>query len=106
MYKLVFYKFATPFAKDQNAQFVTPLPLIDFLVNIVNPRNGETVIDPTVGIADFLVRKLVRSDWQKCVWWRNWNRFRALELGMNKFSGVSYENWGYKSKKFQSIQRY
>jgi type I restriction enzyme M protein len=64
LYQLVFYKFATPFAKDQNAQFVTPLPLIDFLVNIVNPRNGETVIDPTVGIADFLSVSYVNSDSQ------------------------------------------
>ncbi|MBF0412398.1 MAG: N-6 DNA methylase [Desulfamplus sp.] len=62
LYQLVFYKFATPFSKDQNAQFVTPLPLIDFLVNIINPRNGETVIDPTVGIADFLSVSYVNSN--------------------------------------------
>ena len=62
LYQLVFYKFATQFSKDQNAQFVTPLPLIDFLVNIVNPRNGETVIDPTVGIADFLSVSYVNSN--------------------------------------------
>ncbi|MGF7409181.1 HsdM family class I SAM-dependent methyltransferase [Providencia alcalifaciens] len=62
LYQLVFYKFATPFSKDQNAQFVTPLPLIDFLVKIVNPRNGETVIDPTVGIADFLSVSYVNSN--------------------------------------------
>jgi len=61
LYQLVFYRFATPFSKDQNAQFVTPLPLIDFLVSIVNPRNGETVIDPTVGIADFLSVSYVNS---------------------------------------------
>lgn len=61
LYQLVFYKFATPFSKDANAQFVTPLPLIDFLVSIVNPRNGETVIDPTVGIADFLSVSYVNS---------------------------------------------
>lgn len=61
LYQLVFYQFASQFAKDQNAQFVTPLPLIDFLVNIVNPRNGETVIDPTVGIADFLSVAYVNS---------------------------------------------
>lgn len=54
LYQMVFYKFAGEFAKDQHAQFVTPLPMIEFLVNIVNPRNGESVIDPTVGIADFL----------------------------------------------------
>ena len=61
LYQLVFYKFAGQFSKDQNAQFVTPLPMIDFLVNIVNPRNGETVIDPTVGIADFLSVSYVNS---------------------------------------------
>lgn len=61
LYQLVFYKFAGQFAKDKNAQFVTPLPLIDFLVNIVNPRNGETVVDPTVGIADFLSVSYVNS---------------------------------------------
>lgn len=35
--------------------------MIDFLVNIVNPRNGESVIDPTVGIADFLSVSYVNS---------------------------------------------
>jgi putative type I restriction-modification system, M subunit len=62
LYQLVFYKFAPQFSKDNNAQFITPLPLIDFLVNIVNPRNGETVIDPTVGIADFLSVSYVNSN--------------------------------------------
>lgn len=62
LYQLVFYKFAPEFSRNANAQFVTPLPLIDFLVNIVNPRNGETVIDPTVGIADFLSVSYVNSN--------------------------------------------
>lgn len=62
LYQLVFYKFATPFSKTKNAQFITPLALIDFLVSIVNPRNGETVIDPTVGIADFLSVSYVNSN--------------------------------------------
>lgn len=61
LYQLVFYKFASQFSKDQNAQFVTPLPLIEFLVDIVNPRDGESVIDPTVGIADFLSVAYVNS---------------------------------------------
>jgi type I restriction enzyme M protein len=62
LYQLVFYRFAQAFAKDRYAQFVTPLPIIDFLVNIVNPRNGETVVDPTVGIADFLSVSYVNSN--------------------------------------------
>lgn len=61
LYQLVFYRFAGPFSKDKNAQFITPLPIIDFLVNIVNPRNGESVVDPTVGIADFLSVSYVNS---------------------------------------------
>ncbi len=61
LYQLVFYRFATPFSKDQNAQFVTPLPLIEFMVNIVNARGNESVIDPTVGIADFLSVAYVNS---------------------------------------------
>lgn len=64
LYQLVFYRFATPLAKDQNAQFVTPLPLIDFLVGIVNPRSGESLLDPTVGIADFLSVAYVNSNGQ------------------------------------------
>lgn len=62
LYQLVFYKFAPEFSKGENAQFITPLPLIEFLVGIVNPRNGETVVDPTVGIADFLSVSYVNSD--------------------------------------------
>lgn len=62
LYQLVFYRFANEFSKDKNAQFVTPLPLIDFLVSLVNPRNGETIIDPTVGIGDFLSFSFVNSN--------------------------------------------
>lgn len=61
LYQLVFHRFASSFSKQENAQFVTPLPIIDFLVTIVNPRNSETVIDPTVGIADFLSVSYVNS---------------------------------------------
>ena len=61
LYQLVFYTFASQFSKNKNAQFITPLPLIEFLVNIVNPRNKERIIDPTVGIADFLSVSYVNS---------------------------------------------
>ena len=61
LYQLIFHRFASEFAKGEKAQFLTPLPLIDFLVQIVNPRNKESVIDPTVGIADFLSVAYVNS---------------------------------------------
>lgn len=61
LYQLVFYKFANEFSKADKGQFVTPIPLIDFLVELVNPRSNESIIDPTVGIADFLSVSYVNS---------------------------------------------
>ncbi|MDD3285588.1 MAG: N-6 DNA methylase [Patescibacteria group bacterium] len=62
LYQIVFYKFANEFSKADKGQFITPLPLIDFLVRIVNPRSTEKVIDPTAGIADFLSVSYVNSN--------------------------------------------
>jgi len=61
LYQLVFYKFANEFSKSEKAQFITPLRIIDFLVQIVNPNSNETIIDPTAGIADFLSMSYVNS---------------------------------------------
>lgn len=61
LYQIVFYKFANEFSKADKGQFITPIPLIDFLVQIVNPRNSEKIIDPTSGIADFLSISYVNS---------------------------------------------
>lgn len=61
LYQLVFYNFATKFKKDENAQFLTPLPIIDFLVKLVNPGRKETVCDPCCGIGDFLSVSYVNS---------------------------------------------
>jgi len=62
LYQIVFYKFASEFSKTEKCQFITPIPLIDFLVKIVNPRSDEKVIDPTSGIADFLSISYVNSE--------------------------------------------
>jgi len=62
LYQLVFYKFANEFTKTDKAQFITPLKIIDFLVKTVNPGKGESVIDPTVGIADFLSMSYVNAN--------------------------------------------
>ena len=69
LYQLVFYNFANAFKRDESAQFLTPLPVIDFLVKIINPRDGETVIDPCCGIADFLSLSFVNAS-QKDEAWR------------------------------------
>lgn len=61
LYQIVFHKFASEFSKAEKGQFLTPIPIIDFLVQIVNPRSNEQVIDPTSGIADFLSVSYVNS---------------------------------------------
>lgn len=62
LYQIVFHKFASEFSKAEKGQFLTPIPLIDFLVQIVNPRNEDRIIDPTAGIADFLSVSYVNSN--------------------------------------------
>ena len=62
LYQLVFYEFASQFSKADNAQFITPLQIIDFIVDMVSPKHNESIIDPTVGIADFLSVSYVKSD--------------------------------------------
>jgi type I restriction enzyme M protein len=61
LYQLIFYRFANEFAKEKKGQFITPLQIIDFLVEIVNPRNGESIIDPTCGVSDFLSLSYVNA---------------------------------------------
>ncbi|MDW9408568.1 N-6 DNA methylase [Sinorhizobium meliloti] len=61
LYQLLFYNFATALKKDQNAQFLTPLPIIEFIVEIVNPQKNEKVLDPCCGPSDFLAASLARN---------------------------------------------
>src|SRR5208283_2708089 len=61
LYQLVFYNFANSFKRDQAAQFLTPIPVIDFIVKIVNPRSDELVFDPCCGIGDCLSLSYVNS---------------------------------------------
>tara|TARA_B100000378_G_scaffold278838_1_gene283815 strand:- start:94 stop:1527 length:1434 start_codon:yes stop_codon:yes gene_type:complete len=62
LYQLVFYNFATKFKKEENAQFLTPIPIINFLVGLVNPGRREKVCDPCCGIGDFLSVSYVNSE--------------------------------------------
>jgi len=61
LYQLVFYNFANFFTRNEAAQFLTPIPVIDFLVKIVNPRDDEKIIDPCCGIGDFLSLSFVNA---------------------------------------------
>jgi type I restriction enzyme M protein len=55
---LAFQKFLAHHEKDSRGQFFTPEPVIDFCVGIIQPKLGETVIDPACGSGGFLVSAL------------------------------------------------
>lgn len=42
-------------AAGENGEFYTPRPLVRFMVEVVNPRLGDTVLDPACGTGGFLV---------------------------------------------------
>ncbi len=42
-------------AAGDSGEFYTPRPLVKFIVSVVNPRLGETVLDPAAGTGGFLV---------------------------------------------------
>jgi len=42
-------------AADDSGEFYTPRALVRFIVTVVNPRLGETVLDPAAGTGGFLV---------------------------------------------------
>ena len=62
LYQLIFYRFANAFTKSEKGQFLTPIPIIDFLVNIVNPSKEDSIIDPTSGSGDFLSLSFVNAN--------------------------------------------
>ena len=41
-------------AANENGEFYTPRPLVKFIVAVVDPRLGETVLDPAAGTGGFL----------------------------------------------------
>lgn len=83
LYQLVFYNFANAFKREESAQFLTPLPVIDFLVKIVNPRDGETVIDPCCGIADFLSLSFVNASRKDKAWQLDDANIYGMDLDEN-----------------------
>ena len=50
-----FMIFAPRFYKRDLSQYFTPYPLVEFIVQIVNPTHGDRIIDPACGTADFLI---------------------------------------------------
>ena len=55
---LAFQKFLSHHEKDGRGQFFTPEPVIDFCVEMMQPKPHETIIDPACGSGGFLMSAL------------------------------------------------
>ena len=42
-------------AAGENGEFYTPRPVVKFIVTVINPKLGETIMDPACGTGGFLV---------------------------------------------------
>jgi len=55
---LAFQKFLSHHEKDRQGQFFTPEPVIDFCVEMMQPKSNEKIIDPACGSGGFLMSAL------------------------------------------------
>ena len=55
---LAFQKFLSHHEKDRQGQFFTPEPVIDFCVEMMQPKPDEKIIDPACGSGGFLMSAL------------------------------------------------
>ena len=53
---LAFERFLGSTFRGELGQFFTPRPVVDFMVNMRDPREGELVCDPAAGSGGFLIR--------------------------------------------------
>lgn len=78
-----YMKFAKSLYKWDLAQYFTPHEVIDFIVELANPLQGEHVYDPACGSADFLISAFRRAgtDSEPCVWGAD-NSEQAVQISI------------------------
>jgi type I restriction enzyme M protein len=53
---LAFERFLGSTFRGELGQFFTPRPVVDFMVSVLNPHEGELICDPAAGSGGFLIR--------------------------------------------------
>jgi len=77
-----YMKFAKSLYKWDLAQYFTPHEVIDFIVELANPLQGEHVYDPACGSGDFLISAFRRSGASEpCVWGAD-NSEQAVQISI------------------------
>lgn len=52
--QIIFNNFGANSDKGEHKQFFTPVPIVNLVIDMLNPQPSELVCDPTAGICDFL----------------------------------------------------
>jgi Type I restriction-modification system methyltransferase subunit len=60
IHQLIFYNLNET-SREWFGQYITPIWVADFMAKIINPKQHESVIDPCVGTADFLVASFLNG---------------------------------------------
>jgi type I restriction enzyme M protein len=69
---LAFERFLGDTFRGELGQFFTPRPIVDFMVDLLDPQEGELICDPAAGSGGFLIRafehirKKITDDVQAC----------------------------------------
>jgi type I restriction enzyme M protein len=66
-------------AAGDSGEFYTPRPVIKFLVSVMNPRLGETILDPAAGTGGFLVEAFTHLQ-KQCKKTEDFNRLQKGTL--------------------------
>lgn len=85
MVQAFYMKFAKNLYKWDLAQYFTPHEVIDFIVDVANPRYGEHIKDPACGSSDFLIsafRSRARTSADSQTVWGSDNSEQAVQISI------------------------
>ena len=66
-------------AAGDSGEFYTPRPVVKFIVSVINPRLGETILDPAAGTGGFLVEAFTHLQ-KQCKKTEDFNRLQKSSL--------------------------
>ncbi len=85
----VYEKFLSGTLKGELGQYLTPRPIVDFMVTLARPRLGERVLDLSCGSGGFLIRFFLQM--RRAIQAQGWNAEKKTEAISQL---VSDQIWG------------
>jgi type I restriction enzyme M protein len=76
-----------PEQKGQKGQYFTPRPVVRMAVRMLNPQDGERVIDPACGSGGFLIHTLLRVRAEN-----GWSQVEAYRYANEYLYGVDFDD--------------